>query len=158
MLETSLIVECQSFLIPRNQRLIQQKVGSANVCLSNKIPTGRSSGQGSVLLSLCGSDGLGQRISLARAYAAHSAWRSGVANRKSQSNPNTFHPYCRRHARLVLKTWAVGLNLCPPPFQPWPRMPGSRRRVRITQKEYANLPYFPAILSWPLLTLSSGMI
>ncbi|MCH4130802.1 hypothetical protein ACQXW1_11215 [Lactiplantibacillus pentosus] len=49
MLETSLTVEYQNFFVPRNQRLIQQKVGAVNVYLSNTAPAGRYSGQGPVV-------------------------------------------------------------------------------------------------------------
>ena len=46
---TSLTVEHQNVCVPSNQRLIQQKVGSANIRLSNTIPAGRYSGQGPVV-------------------------------------------------------------------------------------------------------------
>jgi hypothetical protein len=42
----SLTVKCQNDRVSRNQRLIQQKVESAHVCLSNAIQAGRCSGQG----------------------------------------------------------------------------------------------------------------
>jgi hypothetical protein len=49
LLETSLTVEYQDNHVLRNQRLIQPKVESAHVCLSNTIPAGRYSGQGQVV-------------------------------------------------------------------------------------------------------------
>ena len=78
LLETSLPIEYQNFRLPRNQRLIQQKVGSAHDRLSTTIPAGRYSGQGQVV-----------KFHLASVFGLVSE-------------------------RPVFKTWAVGLNLCPP--------------------------------------------
>ncbi|MCT3285869.1 hypothetical protein EFP14_03680 [Lactiplantibacillus pentosus] len=49
LVRTSLTVDYQNDSVSKDQRLIQQKVEFAHVCLSNTIPAGRYSGQGQVI-------------------------------------------------------------------------------------------------------------